>query len=228
METNYHAVLGVEEDASQAVIEGAYRARLREMAAGYDVSWPLALIQEAFAALSEASHRQTPDASFHKVPIPADPGRGGSAAEPLIPTKRPAQLGDVSLSESFRTFSPSFEEIHDRWWSNFSSATRPKAEETRSLAIEIPITPEQATTGATARVLVPALSQCDVCQGHGGVGQFACVNCLGRGSVAVEHPVTVSFPAGRASHVVEIPLDHLGIHNFYLTVHFRMTHVSIE
>jgi hypothetical protein len=34
----------------------------------------------------------------------------------------------------------------------------------------------------------------------------------------------VSFPAGASAYTVRVALDRFGIHNFYLTVHFRMTH----
>jgi DnaJ-class molecular chaperone len=130
------------------------------------------------------------------------------------------------LTRSFRSFRPSFEELFDRLWSNFSRVTRPKAETVKSLSIEIPVTRQQAITGGTAEVMVPALLECPICRGMGGVGPFRCINCNGRGAVADEYPVQVSFPPGDSRYTVQVPLTPLGIDNFYLTVHFRIADAS--
>jgi DnaJ-class molecular chaperone len=228
MTENYYLILGVPVGASQGQIDLAYRERVQSLQAGRDTSWPLEMIQAAYLALSDPPNRQQLDRSLDNVPISAAPPSAPAAPEPLLPEEGEADLGDVSLTHSFRTFQPSFEEIYARLWSNFEQTTRPKAEEIRSLTIDIPITPEQMMSGGVARVLVPALTECNLCHGQRTVGPYACASCEGRGAVADERPVMVRFPAGQANHAARIPLDRFGIHNFYLTVLFRMTREPIE
>ena len=135
---------------------------------------------------------------------------------------------EVSVARSFRTYSPSHDEIDDRYWSNFKEATRPKAETVKSLTLEVPITPQQALSGGRARVLAPARAQCPACWGSGRVGPFGCARCEGSGAQIVEYPVMVAYPAGITDYAVQIPLDRFRIHNSYLTVLFRVTQEAIE
>jgi molecular chaperone DnaJ len=228
MRKDYYAILGVPRDATQRQIEAVYCARMREIVSGDLQGKPLPEVQEAYSVLSNPNQRTAYDNFAYGEKRAIDLSAGRPPAEPLIPSERPADLGSVSLTRSFRTFLPSFEEIYDRFWSNFVAASRPKSEELRSLTVHIPIPPQQAMTGGQARVLVPGLARCPVCDGHGGVGHFVCWRCDGRGVLVVEHPVMVSFPAGFSGYTVRVPLDDYGIHNFYLTVHFRMTHGEIE
>jgi DnaJ-class molecular chaperone len=228
MRKEYYAILGVPQDATQQQIEAVYRARMRELEVGHLQQGPPLEVQEAYSVLSNPNQRTTYDESGFGQKRAIDLSAGKPPAEPLIPSERPADLGSVSLTRSFRTFLPSFEEIYDRFWSNFTSTMQPKSETLRSLAVDIPITPEQAITGGQARVLVPAQVRCPACDGHGGVGHYLCWRCDGRGILVVEHPVMVSFPAGFSGYTVRVPLDRYGIHNFYLTVHFRMTHGEID
>ena len=223
MTEDYYLILGVDVGADARQVEAAYRRRVREIEAGDEASWPLPVVQEAFSVLSDPHHRQSYDQSFHKVPTRAGISSPKARPEPLIPPRRASHIGNVSLTQSFRTFRPSFEEVFERLWSNFTQKVPPKSESVKSLTIEIPITPQQAMTGGTARVLVPALVVCPVCHGRGHVGSMSCIHCDGRGAIVDEYPVMVSFPAGRPGFTRQIALDQLGIHNFYLTVHFRIT-----
>jgi DnaJ-class molecular chaperone len=228
MRKDYYAILGVPQDATQRQIEAVYYALMRELEGGDLQKKPLLDVQEAYSVLSNPNQRTAYDNSPYAEKRAIDLSEGKPPAEPLIPSERPADLGSVSLTRSFRTFLPSFEEIYDRFWNNFASASRPKSEELRSLTVEIPITPQQAMTGGQARVLVPGQARCPVCDGHGGVGHYLCWRCDGRGTVVAEHPVMVSFPAGFSAYTVQVPLDRYGIHNFYLTVHFRLTYGDID
>ncbi len=133
---------------------------------------------------------------------------------------------DVSLSQSFESFAPSFEEIFERWWGNFDLRPRPKAEELESLTVDIPLSAEEAATGGTVRILVPSRVTCPTCHGRGGVGIYQCWHCRGQGALVMEYPLDLCHPAGlRRDHVVRVPLDDFGIGNFYLTVRFRPTSV---
>lgn len=74
------------------------------------------------------------------------------------------------------------------------------------------------------RLLVPAQATCPVCDGRGGVGWFECRRCRGTGQVVGEVPVILTFPAGIVNnHVIQVPLDNLGIENFYLNMVFRVS-----
>jgi DnaJ-class molecular chaperone len=128
------------------------------------------------------------------------------------------------LTRSFRTYSPSFDEIFDWLWQNFSSLSDPKSGTVQNLTVTIPITPEQALRGGEARIRVPARVICPSCRGRGGIGFHECWRCAGEGAITGEFPLNISFPAGiPGSHTVQVPLDRFGIYNMYLTVNFSVS-----
>ena len=150
----------------------------------------------------------------------AEPLRAPAPATPIGATQAPR---DISLGESFDTFHPSFDELFDRFWSNFASVTRPKAERLESLTIEVPLTPDEARTGGVVRVLIPARAQCSACGGHGALGYYQCWHCGGHGSITADYPIEMPYPAGLLNeHIVRVSLGEFGICNFYLTIHFRV------
>ena len=157
---------------------------------------------------------------------PKTPLRTGiyPGAEPLIPEQGPVDMGEVSSVRSFQSFTPSFDEIFDWLWSNFSDLAQPKSGRVENLTLEVTLTAEQARRGGNARIMVPAQADCPTCRGHGGVGFYECTRCAGEGVISGEMPVCVSFPPGLAKdHAVMIPLDRFGIRNAHITVLFRTT-----
>ncbi len=138
----------------------------------------------------------------------------------------------TSLRESFATFAtyhPSFDELFDRFWSNFSLLSRPKAEHIESLTVEIPLSAREAVNGGQARVLIPARAPCPVCEGHGAVGAYECWECQGQGAITADYPVDIWHPPGIANeHAVQVPLSGFGIENFYLTVRFRVSEFAAD
>ena len=231
---NYYLILGVEAKATQEEIEAAY---LRQAGEFHPESYgggsaPYLAIQEAYAVLSDSGRRQAYDRSIRerRFQTPSEEVRPEplqtrkTSAEPLIPTRESMDLGEISLTQSFQTFRPSFEDIFDRLWSNFTSLTKPKAEKIESLSVEIPLSPGEAFRGGQARILVPAQVQCPICRGKRAVGPFGCWRCRGEGGIPGEYPILVRYPAAISQdYTVKVPLDHLGIHNFYLTIHFRIS-----
>jgi molecular chaperone DnaJ len=232
---NYYLILGVESDATMEQIRAAYLRQAKDLHPDYygqDIG-PFIDLQEAYAVLSDPARRRAYDDVLHQRSY-AEPSRPGSAGteplfsskpapEPLIPTQEQADLGELSLTRSFGSFSPSFDELFGRLWRNFS-LVRPKVERLRSLNVEIRISPKEALRGGRARLLVPARLRCQVCQGRGGMGFYACWQCDGAGAVQGEYPVILTFPPGVVNHcVVEIPLDRFGISNFYLRAIFRVS-----
>ena len=230
---NYYLILGVDPDATLEQVRSAYRLLVKDLHPDYygQDSEPFLELQEAYAVLSDPARRRAYDKKFRPTSVPGSSGRvwaeplipGPAPAEPLIPSQAPVDLGDLSLSDSFRTIRPSFDELFNRLWRNFS-LVRPKVENLRSLTVEIPVSPHEALRGGWVRLKVPAQLRCPACRGHGGIGYVACWHCQGQGIVSGEYPVIIDFPPGIVNnHVVQVPLNRLGIDNFYLNVVFRVS-----
>ena len=230
MRKDYYLILGVPVDATPDQLRKAFREKAKRFHPdhyGEDAA-PFLDIQEAFSVLSNPDRRAAYDRSLLRkrraiqgaeLLRPERP-----PAEPLIPGSKPIELGDVYVGQSFQTFHPSFEEIFERLWHNFTGMTRPKAEGLEGLTIDVPLSREQAFIGGHVRVMVPALIVCPVCRGRGGVGFFECVRCGGEGQIAGDYPMGVAFPAGLSEdYAVSVPLDGFGIHNLYLIIRFRIT-----
>jgi molecular chaperone DnaJ len=229
MSKNYYIVLGVQTDATQNQIKSAYRQRALELhpdRSGCD-SEPFLEIQEAYTTLSDANRRHAYDRQSRGFRMNMT---GRSAAEPLRarpPTAEPftpTHLDDISLADDFLNFHPSFDELFERVSSNFDRGTRPKAERVESLVVEVPLSPEQARSGGQIGLSVPGRFECSTCGGAGAVGRYECWRCAGHGILAEERQVPISFPPGiRNNYFLHVPLDRFGIHNFYLTVCFRVS-----
>ena len=223
MKRDLYSLLGLESDASMDLIESAYRefvSKLYPDRLEHDREIFLR-IQKAYSTLTDAGRRKAYDEALRggEKPLNVTPK---TPVESLAPGKT-VDLGEVSLTHSFQTIQPSFEQLFDRLWSNFTLLTRPKAETIEGLNVEILLSPEEALRGGQVRVFIPSQFQCPACDGRGGVGPFECWRCDGRGIIVGEYPLLVSFPAGISGAVVEIPLDRFGIQNFYLKVYFRVS-----
>ncbi len=216
MAKDYYVALRVERDATPEQIQAAYKHWAKELqpsqdsAPGQDVQE----LQQAYTVLGHPERRRAYDRAQEAEPLHA----------PRHTEKMSARPQEVSLRESFDTYQPSFDELFDRFWSNFDSMSRPKAEGLESLTVDVPITPEQARTGGRARILIPARAQCPACLGRGAVGYYQCWHCGGQGSITADYPLELTYPAGLMNeHVVQVPLEQFGIRNFYLTVRFRVS-----
>lgn len=230
---NYYLILGVDTDATQKEIRAAYRELAKELHPDYygEDSGPFMDLQEAYGVLNDPTRRRAYDRSVRHTRIQnvsrgtkPEPLRSAPPqAEPLIPESHPIDLDLLSLTRSFRSYSPSFDEIFDRLWENFDPV-QPKVESLAGLTVEVLLTPWQAYRGGRVQVLVPAWLRCSVCRGRGSVGFFECRRCLGRGAIEGEYPVSIAFPPGISNNdVLRVPLDDFGIRNFYLTIHFRVS-----
>jgi molecular chaperone DnaJ len=228
MAKSYFIILGVSPGATDDEIKSAYRRLAKEFhpdhyAGGNET---FREIQEAYSVLGNVRRRREYEQQISKKPINVSVKRPTHypEPEPLIPEPRPIDVGAISPVRSFQTFSPSFDEVFDWLWSNFSSLTRPKSGRIQNVTFEVPLTREQAFRGGTARVMVPAKSVCPTCRGYGGIGLYECSRCAGEGEISGEMPVSISFPPGLTKdHAVMIPLDRFGIRNLHMTVLFRPT-----
>lgn len=229
---NYYLILGVKSDATQDEIQRAFRQLAKDLHPDYygQDSRPFLDLQEAYAVLGNPERRSSYDRGRRQVKPPSPSGKATTEPlgpqsiqpEPLIPDDQQAHLDDLSLSGSFRTFSPSYDELFDRLWRNFSPS-QPEMEPLYGLNVEILITPRQALRGGRVRLLVPAQLTCPLCSGRGGVGWFECARCHGLGHISGEFPIVLDFPPRIVNnHLIQVPLDSFGIENFYLNVIFRV------
>jgi DnaJ-class molecular chaperone len=222
MGKDFYVVLKVTPEATAEQIRSAYKRRALEVhpdRSGADSESFLEL-QKAYSVLSDRRQRAAYDRSTQSIETPGARRRTG--AEPFRAVEAATGFRDVSLSHSFSSFSPSFDEIFDRLWSNFGRLSRPKAERVESLDVEVPLSPRQAFAGGSVRIMVPSRVTCEACHGRGGIGLYECWQCRGQGAVIAEFPVEVDYPAGlRRDYAVRLGLDDFGIQNFYLTVRFR-------
>lgn len=227
MTKDYYLVLRVRPNASHDEIRSAFRQRALEVhpdvsGSGSD---PFIQLQEAYSVLGNPRRRAEYDREaenfpVHHRPTAASPQR--SRAEPLKPAARRSPARDISVFGSFDSFTPSFDELFDRFWGNFEDATRPKAERPENLVIDLPLTPAEALTGGYVRLGVPLPLTCHTCGGQGEIGGYLCWRCQGQGSVVEEFPVSLSYPPMRQDRVVQVALNDLGVHNLFLTVRFRV------
>ena len=225
MAKSYFAILEVRSNASPDEIRSAYRRLAKEFHPDrYEGDRKtFQQIQEAYSVLGNPKRRRDYENELAELRTKR-PVEYSSyiEPEPLIPVNEYVDMGEISPVRSFETFSPSFDEIYDWLWDNFSNIDRVKSGKVRNLTLEVPLTREQSLSGGTARVMVPARSVCPTCRGYGNVGFYECNRCAGEGEISGEIPVSVSFPPGIVKdHSVVIPLDRFGIRNLYFTVLFR-------
>ena len=230
MAKSYFAILGISPNANVDEIRSAYRRLAKEFHPDHYPGGSARFqdIQEAYTVLGNRRRRREYEQSIRKVPIKTTLSASRyPEPEPLVPEERPVDLGEVSPVRSFHSITPSFDEIFDWLWSNFSDLTQPKSARVQNLSLEVTLTPEQARRGGNARVMVPTQAACPTCRGHGGVGFYECARCAGEGIISGEMPVSISFPPGLTKdHAVMIPLARFGIPNTHITILFRPTAVD--
>ena len=227
MARSYFTILVISPNATIDEIRSAYRRLAKEYHPDLHTgsSSRFRDIQEAYSVLGNERKRRAYKQRIRK-PAPGKIMKPSAYAgpEPLIPEPEAVDLGEISPVRSFQSLTPSFDEIFDWLWRNFSDVSQPKSGRIRNLTLEVTLTPEQAQRGGTARIMVPARAVCPTCRGCGGVGPYECRHCAGEGVISGEIPVSVSFPSGIAvDHAVMIPLDRFGIRNVHMTVLFRPT-----
>jgi len=227
MAKSYFAILGISPNATVDEIRSAYRRLAKEFHPDHYAGGSARFrdIQEAYSVLGNRRRRREYERDIRKVsPKTTLRPTRYPEPEPLIPEEGPVDIGEVSPVRSFQSFTPSFDEIFDWLWNNFSNLAQPKSGRVQNLTLEVTLTPEQARRGGNARIMVPAQAVCPTCRGHGGVGFYECARCAGEGAISGEMPVSISFPPGLTKeHAVMISLDRFGIRNVHITVLFRPT-----
>lgn len=229
MAKNYYAILGISSSAQGDDIKAAYRRLIKEYHPdSYSgESGIFQQIQEAYAVISNNQARRRYDQNLISARTRVPSGHKFSAKPaPHLSKKQSTDLDDISLTRSFQTFTPSFDEIFDWLWNNFSTLSYPKSRHVQNLTIEVLLSSEQALSGGNVRVMVPVRAICNTCRGYGSVGPYECTHCAGEGAIVGEAPVLVSFRPGlKENQAVIIPLDRYGIRNLSLTVLFCLTNI---
>jgi molecular chaperone DnaJ len=136
MAKSYFAILGISPNATVDEIRSAYWRLAKEFHPDHYTgsSERFKDIQEAYSVLGNRRRRREYEQSIRKVPIrtPLRPTTY-TEPEPLIPKDSPVDLDEVSPVRSFQSFTPSFDEIFDWLWSNFSDLTQPKSARVQNL-----------------------------------------------------------------------------------------------
>jgi molecular chaperone DnaJ len=124
----------------------------------------------------------------------------------------------------FETIRPSFEPLFGRLLRNFTGEGIPKGERFESLNVEVILSPDEAARGVAVSVGVPVFFTCSQCRGSGRNWLFPCLSCNTRGMIEEEKTVRISIPpVVPDGTIIEVPIDGLGIHNFYLRLHIRIS-----
>ncbi len=235
MAKNYYAILGVSPTATFDEIRSAYRQRAKQYHPDYfgKNSTPFLGVQEAYDVLGDPSNRSSYDRGLRESRIKIRSGghaepviiRSRTATvEPLIPFRRPIDLGRIFPQTSFRSYSPSFDEIFEDVWDFLGQPPEKKSEQFRSLTMEIRLTRDQANRGGRFQIRMPLQHPCAICDGSGEVGPFHCWNCSGSGSALNEFVLEAEYPPGiQDLYRIAVPLHRYGILDLCPVLVFRIS-----
>ncbi|HVO10019.1 MAG TPA: DnaJ domain-containing protein [Vicinamibacteria bacterium] len=208
-----YLVLGVPRDALPAAIRRAYLRLAKALHpdhAGEDGTRSFQELREAYATLSDPRSRRAYDRSL-------DDGRRGEAAVSSSPD---AVAEPLSILHADARYRPSREEIRERFSRNFAGVGVPKGEAVAGLNVEVVLSRDEAARGLVVPIDAPVFQTCPFCGGSGRDWLFPCLYCGEEGTVERTERLHLRVPARvRAGSVYEIPLDRLGVRNFYLRVH---------
>lgn len=224
---DYYIILGVSRTESSAGIHEAFRKLAKKHhpdLGGPESTDTFQEIAQAYEILSDPEQRRTYDQtlscgeSFLRAEPLNQAGRQDTyRAEPSVPKP-------MSILHDFQTIRPSFDALFDRIFRNFSGNDATKAERVEDLNIEVILTPMEAAIGVIAPIVVPIFRNCRSCHGTGREWPFPCIPCTGQGMIEDHETISVRIPPRvRDGTVIELPLGGVGIHNFYLRLHIRIS-----
>jgi DnaJ-class molecular chaperone len=223
---DYYIILGVARSESPAGIHEAFRKlakRYHPDLGGPEATETFREIAQAYEILSDPEQRRTYDQTLRQR-------ESFSRAEPLEQARRqrdyqpePLVPRPISILHDFQTIRPSFDALFDRILRNFSGIGVTKGERLEDLNIEVILTPREAARGVVAPIEIPVFQTCWSCHGTGREWLFPCMACGGHGVIEEHETVSVRIPPMvRDRSVIELPIEGLGIHNFYLSLHIRI------
>jgi molecular chaperone DnaJ/curved DNA-binding protein len=179
-------------------------------------------IVEAYRGLSDSGRR----ANYARGLSHAGAVTNSQVALPLL-------AFDSGLNMALRTVAPfirrpridwlSLDLVRERVLGNFLRALAPRQMRTEPIDAQLMLTPEDAASGGVAMIDAPAYYPCALCRGSGREDGSPCSDCDQTGLVEERETIAVAIPTMLESHrQVEIPLRGLGIHNYYLRLHFNL------
>jgi molecular chaperone DnaJ len=212
----YYMLLGVSSTESPRGIRAAYRdlaKRLHPDIAGQEATPAFQELTEAYNVLSDPQRRHDYNGKLSRATDDAAARVRQGQAETLV--REPVTI--LGNRDGIR---PSFDAMYDRFLRNFTGIGVPKSEQLEGLNFEVLLTPEESSRGCVVPISVPIFKPCPRCRGSGREWVFQCVYCQEQGMIETEAIVRVRIPPMTPSgSVFEIPLEGLGIHNFYLRLH---------
>jgi DnaJ-class molecular chaperone len=224
---DYYIILGISRSESSAGIHEAFRRLAKKYHP--DLSGPEATetfqeISQAYNTLSDPEQRRSYDQTLRQresflrsEPLEEAGRQGRYRPEPLVPQP-------MSILHDFQTIRPSFDALFDRMLRNFTGIEVSKGERIEDLNVEVVLSPPEAARGVLAPIGVPVFRPCSLCSGSGRDWLAPCMACGGQGMI--EHEMTVPVripPMVRDRTVIEVPIEGLGIHNFFLRLHIRIS-----
>jgi molecular chaperone DnaJ len=211
---DFYLVLGVSRGATPDEIRNAYRMRAKTLHpdhSGEGGTAPFQELSEAYSTLSDPSRRRAYDDSLD--------AEGETVRRARV---RPEGLvrDPLSILHGEARYRPSLDAIRERFLRNFTGIGVPKGETAQGLNVDVILSSEEAARGLVVPLEVPTFEVCPFCGGTGRDWEFPCVYCREEGVVEGGRTVHLRVPpmVGPGT-VCEIPLDRLGVHNFYLRVH---------
>jgi molecular chaperone DnaJ len=184
---------------------------------------PFQEIQEAFMVLGNPDKRCEYDRTVQET-------QTSSASQNLSPEPSRSQRsfngtygGDSFPNGIFEPPLSFFDTIFNRLKSEFQVWEFPFEREPVMREVEIILSPREASQGGSLRLAVPATVTCTNCRGRGWEGNFICSACGGSGSLRVDKPVTIDYPAGiKNNSSLRISPGRLGMPELSLQVYFKI------
>ncbi|HEY7162920.1 MAG TPA: DnaJ domain-containing protein [Candidatus Binatia bacterium] len=220
---DYYLILGISRGENLHGIQQAFRhlaKRYHPDRAGDDATHKFQDIQEAYEVLSDPTRRRVYNHELERdeVRLREYPTffRGPIAPEPLIPERR-------SVLHDYETIQPGFEPLYERFARNFTDRGVPKSEGLEGLNIDVTLYRDEALTGVVVPLAIPTFYACPDCGGSGREWLFPCFNCQAQGIIEDQRTVNVHIPPlVQDRTIIEVPIQRLGIHNFFLRLHIRI------
>lgn len=212
----YYMTLGVSHTESPSGIRAAYRGLVKRVhpdLAGEQSASAFREVTEAYDVLSDPVRRYEYDRQLTPV-------EHGETVEIHEAGPGPIIREPVTILRNSESILPSFEAMFDRFLRNFTGVGMPKSEQLEGLNFEVLLTAEEVAHGCVVPVGVPIFQPCPQCGGTGRSWMVACSYCYQQGMVETEAIVRVRIPPMTPlGTIYEIPLQGLGIHNFFLRLH---------
>jgi DnaJ-class molecular chaperone len=224
---DYYLILGVSRRQNLRGIDEAFRELAKIChpdRAGPEGPRKFQEIRQAYESLSNVEKRE----SYNRELEQQEELNPQSLPGPIIsrPQARPALLAPepMSVLHDFEIIRPSFEPLFERFIRNFTGKRIPKGERLEALNVEVILSAEEAARGVTVAFGVPVFYSCRHCNGAGHNWLFPCVSCDSEGMVEGKESLWVRVPPmAPAGSIIEASVQGLGINNFYLRLHTRIS-----